>query len=97
MKQLLLIMAVIAICSCSNSSTITKEKSIPVEVAKMSSVGAFDTLTAITTNDYIYIFEKGEYKESIVKQQSDVAAFWVGIIFGVMIGSIITGVLVGRG
>ncbi len=86
MKQLLLIMAIIVcLFSCAKTSIVTQDKKLSIEVAKLVKNNQFDTLLIINTEDKIYVFERGEYKNTINKFKDENTAGIAGILIGILL------------
>lgn len=83
------VIATILLCSCTKKTTIVHED-IPVTVSKLANSSNFDTLSVIKDDEYIYIYENKEYKESVSLTYEHPMQF---LIAGILVGLLLAAVL----
>lgn len=82
----LLILFIFCFTSCNEQSTITVDKTIPTTVSKLAKANTFDTLTVIMDEHSMYVYNRGEYKNTIpVKDFTSISAIFIGIILGMIL------------
>lgn len=87
---LLAVISAIVLCSCGEENTIKVQESIPTTVSKLAKSNSFDSLTVIQDEDYMYVYEKEEYKKSIPLTQESPGTY---IILGIVLGLVVFGIL----